>query len=232
MKALVVDDDRVLADLLVFTLRKAGYQAIQAFDGPSALEKWESDQPDIILLDVNLPARVPPLDGFTICQRIRQVSDVPIIMLTVRGDEDDIVKGLRLGADDYVLKPFSPRQLVARVESVLRRTGKTAAPATYQWDGLEFDPGKREVSLPDGQVVDLTPLENRLFVCLIQQAGQFIPVDDLIASIWGPELASRDMLRQLVRRLRSKFGQGQSPPLEISNIPGLGYGLLNPPERD
>ncbi|MFO7585918.1 MAG: response regulator, partial [Anaerolineales bacterium] len=121
MKILVVEDDRVVADLIVFTLRRAGYEAVMANDAVSALRRWQEDQPGLILLDINLPGTPDLKNGFAICKRIRKESDLPIILLTVRGDEDDIVNGLEAGADDYILKPFSPRQLVARIQAVLRR---------------------------------------------------------------------------------------------------------------
>ena len=125
MKILVVDDDRVVADLVAFTVRRAGYEAIMANDARSALRHWLDDKPDLILLDVNLPGTNELKDGFAICKHIRSESDVPIILLTVRGEEEDIVYGLEAGADDYVLKPFSPRQLVARIQTVLRRLHTT-----------------------------------------------------------------------------------------------------------
>ena len=125
MKALVVDDDLVLADVLAFTLRREGFEVLLAYDGVMALERWEQEQPDIVVLDVNLPRR----NGFEVCREIRQQGSTPIILLTVRGEEDDIVKGLQIGADDYIVKPFSPRQLVARVNAILRRaTQMSAAP--------------------------------------------------------------------------------------------------------
>jgi DNA-binding response OmpR family regulator len=228
MKALVVDDDRVLADLLAFTLRREGFKVVQAFDGESALSLWEAEDPDIILLDVNLPRRVPALDGFLICARIREASDTPIILLTVRSEEDDIVRGLEMGADDYILKPFSPRQLVARVQAVLRRTGKSLSPEVYSFAGVTFDPGKREIRLVENEAV-LTHLESRLLECLFLRAGQYVPVDDLMAQVWGHGQATRDMLRQLIRRLRSKIEQPPEGPLLIANLPGLGYGLFSRP---
>jgi len=120
MKVLIVDDDRALADVVAFTLRREGFQIVQAYDGEAALQRWNEELPDLVVLDVNLPR----LDGFAVCQRIREQSDTPILLLTVRGDEDDVVHGLGLGADDYVTKPFSPRQLVARAQAVLRRAGR------------------------------------------------------------------------------------------------------------
>jgi DNA-binding response OmpR family regulator len=226
MKALVVDDDRVLADLLAFTLRKEGFQVVQAFDGPTALERAEAEQPDIILLDVNLPQRVPPLDGFAVCARIREFSDTPIILLTVRGDEDDIVHGLSVGADDYILKPFSPRQLSARIQAVLRRAGKSTSPAVFEMDDLIFDPGRREIRLPGERAITLTPLENRLFESLCRRPGHFILVEDLINEVWGYDQGDRVMLRQVVRRLRSKLETFATCPVLIENLPGGGYGVF------
>jgi DNA-binding response OmpR family regulator len=225
MKALVVDDDRVLADLLAFTLRKEGFQVVQAHDGPTALERAETELPDIILLDVNLPRTVPPMDGFIVCARIREFSDTPIILLTVRADEDDIVHGLSVGADDYILKPFSPRQLAARVQAVLRRAGKATAPAVFEFDGLMFDPGQREVRVTGEEPVTLTQLENRLLESLCRRPDHFVPVTDLINDVWGYDQGDRVMLRQVVRRLRSKLETIPECPVLIENLPGGGYRL-------
>jgi len=225
VKALVVDDDRVLADLVAFTLRREGYQVVQAFDGPTALQRWQDEQPDVIVLDVNLPKTVPPLDGFTVCQRIREQANTPIILLTVRGEEDDIVKGLKLGADDYMLKPFSPRQLVARIEAVLRRVGKAPAPTIRQTGSLTFDPGRRTVQIGEGEPISLTALESRLLDVLTLNAGQILPNETIISHVWGLDGADRDMLRQLVRRLRGKIEPDSTNPRFIETIPGLGYGF-------
>ena len=221
MKALVVDDDRVLADLTAFALRRAGFDVIQAFDGEVALRRWEAEQPDLIILDVNLPR----VDGFTVCRRIRAVAATPIIMLTVRDKEDDIVRGLNLGADDYMAKPFSPRQLVARSLTVLRRAGKTLAPSVRQAGSLSFDSSRREVRRDDGPPVTLTPLEGRLLDLLMTNAGQILPSETIIDQVWGPEGGDRDMLRQLVRRLRARIEPDPAHPTLLETIPGLGYGL-------
>src|SRR5687768_11568434 len=155
MKVLVADDDRVLADLVAFTMRRETFQVVQAYDGEMAWQRWQEERPDLAILDVNLPK----LDGFALCQRIRAESDTPIILLTVRGEEDDIVHGLQLGADDYIVKPFSPRQLVARAQAVLRRAGKAPLPAVRQVGELTLDPSRREARFaPDGPIIPLTPL--------------------------------------------------------------------------
>jgi DNA-binding response OmpR family regulator len=235
MKALIVDDDRVLADVLAFTLRREGFQVHLAYDGEAALDRWVEERPDLIVLDVNMPR----LDGFSVCQRIREVEDTPIILLTVRGEEDDIVHGLKLGADDYITKPFSPRQLVARTHAVLRRAGRSAAPAIRQTGDLMLDPSRRELRIGGGEPVPLTPLESRLLDYLMLNAGHVLTAEGIISHVWGPEGGDRDMLRQLIHRLRGKVAQACSADVGeptcqayIETVPGLGYGLVIPPPSE
>jgi DNA-binding response OmpR family regulator len=237
MKALVVDDDRVLADVLAFTLRREGFEVVLAHDGEAALRCWTEEQPDLVVLDVNMPR----LDGFAVCRRIRAQADTPIILLTVRGEEDDIVHGLGLGADDYITKPFSPRQLVARAHAVLRRAGKATAPAIRQAGELALDPSRRELSIGEGEAVSLTPLESRLLDYLMLNAGHVLTAEAIITHVWGAEGGDRDMLRQLVHRLRLKIAQacgtGTDEPalataVHIETVPGLGYGLTVSPSAD
>jgi len=232
MKVLIVDDDRVLADVLAFTMRRAGYQIIQAFDGEAALQLWAEDRPDLIVLDVNLPK----IDGFAVCRYIREQANTPILLLTVRDEEDDIVHGLELGADDYITKPFSPRQLVARAQAVLRRAGKIPAPAIRQVGELTLDPSRREMRFGDGEAVSLTPLESRLLDYLMLNAGHVLTTEAIIEHVWGPDGADRDMVRQLIHRLRGKITQACRlwcesdliQPDYIETVPGLGYGLTIP----
>jgi DNA-binding response OmpR family regulator len=222
MKILVVDDDRVLADVVAFTLRREGFEVLQAYDGTAGLQRWLAENPDLIILDVNMPQ----VDGFEVCRRVRSQSNTPIILLTVRGEEDDIVVGLEIGADDYIVKPFSPRQLVARVKAILRRVGQQLPKVELQAGDLRLLPGKREVFLgPDNEPVPLTPLENHLLECLMVNAGRVLTFDMIIDHVWGPAGADRDMLRQLVHRLRVKIEEDPSKPVYIQTVPGLGYGL-------
>ena len=226
MKILVVDDDRVVADLVVFTLRRAGFEATIANDATSALRRWIEDKPDLIVLDINLPGTSELQDGFAICKHIRGESDVPIILLTVRGEEEDIVYGLEVGADDYLLKPFSPRQLVARVQAVIRRArvlNMPSPPAKLSVDGLDFTPRLREAQLSNGVVTKLTPLESRLLEYLMLNAGIVLTFNDLISDVWGAGGGNSEMLRQLVRRLRAKIETDPTNPYYIQNLPGLGY---------
>ena len=222
MKVLIVDDDLVLADVVAFALRREGFDVIQAFDGPSALASWAEEKPDLLILDVNLPK----MDGFTVVQRIRREADTPIIMLTVRSENGDVVRGLELGADDYITKPFSPGQLVARARAVLRRMGTPSSPAPRRVGSMELAPSRRELMLGRHNTVALTPLEGRLLDCLMVNVGQILTYDVIIDNVWGPRGGDRDMLRQLVRRLRSKIETDSLETAYIKTVPGLGYGLV------
>ncbi|MBN1876645.1 MAG: response regulator transcription factor [Anaerolineae bacterium] len=234
MKALVVDDDRVLADVVGFTLRREGFEVIQAHDGYTAVRRWSELQPDIVILDVNLPNG----NGFEICRQIRERADTPIIMLTVRDDEDDIVHGLGMGADDYVTKPFSPRQLIARVQAVIRRTGKIPTRAIRHIGVLTLLPEYRQLQCENREPVPLTRLENRLLDYLVLNAGRVLSSEMLIDYVWGMDGGDNDMLRQLIHRLRSKIAQACDNTGDvlaaayIETIPGLGYIIHAPAQTD
>lgn len=221
MKALVVDDDRALADLVAFTLRREGIQVTKAHNGQAAWKAWQADQPDFVVLDVNLP----DTDGFTLCQQMRAEADVPIIMLTVRGEDDDVVRGLELGADDYVHKPFSPRQLVARIQAVLRRAGKPAAATMMRVGNLALDSDRRLVQIGQDKSVQLTSLETKLLDYLMLNAGHILTIEAIMEQVWGAEGADRDMLRQLIHRLRRKIEPDPANPIYIETVFGVGYGL-------
>ena len=146
MKTLIVEDDLSLSDVLAFTLRRAGYEVVTAFDGLTALQQWQAEQPDLILLDLNLPR----LDGLAVCRQIRSQAQTPIIILSVRSDDEMIVRGLELGADDYMVKPFSPNQLLARIKAVLRRAGVAETAVTLEAAGLAFQRSRNEVQIAGG----------------------------------------------------------------------------------
>ncbi len=222
MKVLVVDDDRVLADVVAFTLRREGLDVLLAYDGEMGLKRFSEENPDLVVLDVNMPK----IDGFEVCRRIRATSQTPILLLTVRGEEDDIVNGLEIGADDYVVKPFSPRQLVARAKAILRRVGNRSIPVDICVGDLQLVPGKREVICSNKTPpIQLTALEYRLLECLMMNPGQVLTFEIIIDHVWGPAGADRDMVRQLVHRLRFKIEPDPSEPVYIQSVPGLGYGL-------
>lgn len=221
MKTLIVDDDRTLADVLAFTMRREGFEILLAYDGRMAVQRWKEEDPDLIILDVNLPI----MDGFEVCAQIRKTSSTPILLLTVRDEEDDIVRGLRLGADDYITKPFSPRQLVARAQAILRRSGRSPSTTYREFGPLKFDLNRREVLVGTEKTVQLTALESRLLDLLMRNPGQVMTIEMIIDSVWGPRGGDRDMVRQLVHRLRTKLEPDPEFPVYIHNIPRLGYSL-------
>ena len=219
MKALIVDDDLALADVLSFTMRRAGFEVVVAHDGIAALERWREELPDLVILDLNLPR----LDGSQVCRQIRRDSDTPIIMLTVRGDEDDVVHGLEQGADDYIVKPFSPRQLVARAEAVLRRTRVALPRGPLTVGDLTLEAGRVRIRGHGEMEAQLTRLEGRLLEALMLNARQVVPSESLIDAVWGPSGGDRSMLKQLVYRLRQKVEPDPSHPGHIRHVSGTGY---------
>ena len=223
MKALVVDDDLALADVVSFTLRRAGYEVVVANDGLAALARWEQENPDFIILDLNLPK----LGGLEVCRQIRAQSDVPILILSVRSEDDDIVTGLDQGADEFIVKPFSPRQLVARIEAVLRRARNgDSARDGFSVGELTLDPARGEVSVGGALQSHLTRLENELLKTLILNRDQVLTSDLLIDRVWGPGGGDRAMLKQLVYRLRRKIEKASPGCAHIEAIPGVGYSFV------
>ena len=229
MKILAVDDDLELLSLIGFALRQAGYLVIDAADGLAALQAFEREQPDLVLLDVNLPG----LNGFEVCRRIRAQSATPIMILTVHSAEEDEVKGLDLGADDYLTKPFSPRTLLARVRALLRRGEATQAESEpkergYSVGDLALDVENQAVSVQGGPSVRLTNLEFRLLQFLLVNAGHTLPMERLTQHVWGYRgTGDRQLLKQLVHRLRQKIEQNPTEPEYVITVPSIGY-VLHP----
>lgn len=221
MKILIVEDDLSLADVIGFTLRRAGFAVTTAYDGEDALIAWAEESPALILLDLNLPK----VDGLTVCRRIRAESKTPIIILSVRAGDEAVVTGLELGADDYIVKPFSPSQLVARVRAVLRRVETAPLPGPLRAGDLVLDRSRSEVQRREQPPLRLTPLETRLLESLMINAGQVMPADLLIDAVWGIDGGDRAMLKQLVYRMRSKLEADGQPNL-IETLPGIGYALV------
>ena len=221
MKVLVVDDDLELLGLIGFALRQAGYLVIEASDGPAALATFAREQPDLVILDVNLPE----LSGFEVCRQIRAEAATPVMLLTVRSSEEDQVRGLDGGADDYLTKPFSPRTLLARVRALLRRA-EIDRPATLTTGDLALDPERQAVSVRGAAPVRLTSLEFRLLQYLLANAGHTIPADRLTNHVWGYRgLGDKQLLKQLVHRLRQKIEQNPAEPQYVVTVSGIGYML-------
>jgi phosphate regulon transcriptional regulator PhoB len=226
-KILVVDDEQSITDLLEYNLRQNGYQVVVARDGHQALRMARTEQPDLIVLDLMLPGP----DGFDICRELRRegsltLSSVPIIMLTARDEEVDRVVGLELGADDYVTKPFSVRELMARVKAVLRRVGPAgSADSVYRIGLLEVDTLAREVRL-EGVPLSLTRLEFDLLETLARHAGQVLSREQLLDQVWSYDYyGDARAVDSAVKRLRAKLRQAGCDPDTISTVRGVGYRL-------
>jgi DNA-binding response OmpR family regulator len=220
VKLLLVDDDADLRAVTSFALQQAGFLVVGAASVPAAVAAFEAEGPDLVLLDINLPGG----SGFDVCSAIRRGSRVPIMMLTVRGEEEDLVRALELGADDYLTKPFSPRTLIARVKALLRRAGLESGGRTEVGD-LVLDAEALTLRIGTARSVRVTRLEFRFLQLLFAHAGQPVHTDRLLAHVWGHKGGGdRQVLKQLVHRLRLKLGEEFAGD-RIETIPAVGYRL-------
>ncbi len=228
-KVLIIDDDRKHSELLEAYFKRFGIKLICALEAEDGFRKLNREDPDLLLLDVMLPGK----DGFEICREVRKTSDIPIIMLTARGEVIDRVSGLELGADDYIGKPFEPRELVARVQAILRRsTSSSPAGTKLEFDGLTIDTETRAV-IVDGNSVDLTSMEFELLLILARRRGKKLSRDEILSELRGIDAAiltrSVDIM---VSRLRNKLGDSVKPPRFIQTIWGRGYSFIGIPAQD
>ena len=219
-RILVVDDEPMVREVLVGYLKRDGYTVDEAADGQQALNLAAANKPDLILLDVMLPE----VDGFAVLTRIRQTSSVPVILLTARSEEPDRVVGLELGADDYVVKPFSPREVMARVRSVMRRTHASPLPDRLEFDGLIVDGSSREVEC-DGRAVELTPKEFDLLAYLAASPRIAMSRSELLEQVWDSSADYQDpsTVTVHVARLRQKIETDPESPRWITTVRGVGY---------
>jgi DNA-binding response OmpR family regulator len=228
-RILIVDDEPRYLRLLEANLRTEGYDVVTAADGQKAIDLFSAAPADLVLLDVMMPN----LDGFETCQRLRQFSNVPIIMLTARGDEQDRVKGLDVGADDYITKPFSATELMARVRAVLRRSRITRSSAQNRYfthGALKIDFARAEVWQGEQQVF-LSATEYRLLLQFADHVGKILSAEELLTSVWGPEYRNdKEILWVSIARLRQKLEDDSHNPRHIVTRSGLGY--LMPPVED
>jgi DNA-binding response OmpR family regulator len=222
MKVLIADDDRDLLELIGFALTQAGFFVLKAADGTAALRMFEAEAPDLLVLDINMPGAT----GFQVCAAVRARSSVTVMMLTVRSEEEDLVKALELGADDYLTKPFSPRTLLARVRALLRRAGmESSAPLAAGRVALNMN--EHTVRIGDAAPVRLTKLELRLLHMLLANAGRTVSSDRLLVQIWGHRNSGdRQLLKQLVHRLRQKIEADPAVPRVLQTAAGAGYKLV------
>jgi DNA-binding response OmpR family regulator len=225
----VVDDDPGILKLVSLNLQLEGFRVVTAADGKEAVQLVHDEQPALVLLDVMMPV----MDGFQACERIREFSEVPIIMLTAKGGIEDVVRGLDTGADDYVVKPFSINELVARVKAVLHRTKfpqEMPQPAFASGD-LCIDFAQHQVKISDSEIV-LPPTEYRILCLLARNAGRVITHEQLLTEVWGREYrGDTHILQVAVARLRKRLGDDPSNPKYIATRPGIGYTFKKPREE-
>ncbi len=219
---LLIDDDQVLLELLSDHLRMAGYRPLLATNGPDGLRLAAMDNPDLVVLDVMMPG----MDGWEVCRKLREGSTIPIIMLTAKGEEYDKLRGFRLGVDDYVTKPFSFAELVARVGAILARSRRgSQMPLVVSEGDLNIDFDQRRVTVA-GQSVDLTPTEYRLLETLARHAHRTVPIEKLLAEVWGPEYAGEiEYVKHYIWALRRKIEADPGDPKHILTERGFGYRL-------
>lgn len=229
MRILIVDDDRELTDLLQFAFQRAGFSPVVAHDAPEAMRTFDADRPDLVVLDVNLGAS----NGLDLLRELRRgAARVPIVMLTALDSEDDKIRGLELGADDYVTKPFSHRELIARVRAHLRRSGRDVpeaetSPRTLRSGPLELNAAEHVVRL-DGKRVELTVTEFRLLHTLMRESGSVVSTRALLKRVWGyDDPTATDVVRVTVHRLRRKLGDDAATPRLLHTVAGVGV-MLKP----
>lgn len=225
-KILVVDDEERMARFIRLNLEHDGFLVIEAYRGMDAIRLLREQLPDMMLLDVMMP----DIDGFEVLKMVREVSAVPVIMLTAKGEEDDRIKGLEMGADDYITKPFSPRELTSRVKAVLRRvetTGTGAGEVIEVDEHLKLDFDRREVWL-DGKLIKLRPTEYRLLYHLVQNAGWVLTYDQILTKVWGYEYRDEPhYVRLYVNYLRQKLEKDPADPKYILTERGVGYRFVD-----
>jgi DNA-binding response OmpR family regulator len=225
-RILVVDDEERMVRFIRLNLEHDGFQVAEAFRGAQAIQRLRDTMPDLVLLDVMLP----DIDGFEVLKMIREISSVPVIMLTAKGEEDDRVRGLELGADDYITKPFSPREMVSRVRAVLRRVAQETGGIhglIEVDDRLKIDFDRREIWV-DGKLVKLRPTEYRLLYHLVQNAGWVVTHDQLLAKVWGYEYRDEPhYVRLYINYLRQKLEEDPANPKYILTERGVGYRFVD-----
>jgi DNA-binding response OmpR family regulator len=228
-KVLIIDDDKKHSELLQAYFTRFGIKLICAYDATEGFKKLSREDPDLLLLDIMLPGK----DGFEICREVRKTSNIPIIMLTARGDVIDRVSGLELGADDYIGKPFEPRELVARVQATLRRSESTGGGVDeLNFEGLSINTDSRSVRVDD-KAVDLTSMEYELLLLLARRPGKKLSRDDILSELRGIDAAiltrSVDIM---ISRLRQKLGDSVKPARFIQTVWGRGYSFVGKPLAD
>ena len=223
-RVLLVDDDETLVRLLSFALDQGGFEVTVARNGAEAVSETAETQPDLVILDIMMPV----MDGWEACARICELSDAPVVILSAKTTESDVVRGLELGADDYVKKPFSVQELLARLKALLRRNRSAAAderPAVLMEGGLKIDRIRHTATLDD-QPLPLTPTEFKLLTFLVENSGRAVPQEEILIQVWGPEYArEKQYLKLFVHTLKKKIEADPARPRYLHTVRGVGYRL-------
>lgn len=228
MKILLADDDIDLLDVTAYALRREGFAVILATDGAQALRRWQQERPDLVVLDVNMPQQ----DGFAVCRQIRHAGPTPVVLLTALNREEQIIRGFEAGADDYITKPFSPRQLAMRLRAIWRRSanGEPEPTRELRLGPLVLDAESHDVWL-DARPIRLTPIEFRLLFILVANSGRVVSTARLVEYAWGYDGGDVSLLKTHVSHLRKKLGLPLDGLGEIRAIPSVGYRLSCADER-
>jgi DNA-binding response OmpR family regulator len=219
-RALVVDDEPQMVGIVAYALETQGFQVTTAYDGRQALEKIEADPPDLVVLDVMLPK----VNGWQVCRTVRETTTIPVILLTAKDEDEDIIRGLEIGADDYITKPFKPREVALRALAVVRRSGWEKTPPRVTLGGLEIDTEKHSATL-DGEPLQLTPNEFKLLDCLAHNAGRVLSWQSILKTAWEVETSEggREMVKTAIYRLRQKIESEPDSPRYLLTVRGIGY---------
>jgi DNA-binding response OmpR family regulator len=226
VRVLLVDDDVDSLDVTAYALRRSGHEVVLATDGLQALQRWKAEQPEVVVLDVGLPR----MNGFDVCRSIREGSATPVILLTARNDEEQMLKGFRAGADDYITKPFSPRVLEARIQAVWARVSgnpKSELRRELVIGSIVIDCDSHEAYV-ESQTVRLTPIEYRLLHVLALNSGRGVSNERLVDAAWGFGAGDISLLKTHISHIRKKLKLGAQADADISSIPGVGYRLTAP----
>lgn len=219
-RVLVVDDEPQMVGIVAYALETQGFDVMTAYDGQQALDKIEVARPDLVVLDVMLPK----VHGFEVCRRVREGTTIPVILLTAKKEDEDVIQGLELGADDYITKPFNPREVALRAQAVLRRSGWGRAQPIITINGLQIDTLSHQATL-NGQPLHLTHNEFRLLVCLARNTGRVLSWQSLLKTAWDVEIwdGGKEMVKTAIYRLRQKIEAEPENPCYILTVRGVGY---------
>ena len=225
LRILIVEDEPELVGILTFLLKGEGYDIDVAFDGEKALSEIQSNPPDMVLLDIMLPK----MNGFELCNMIRRDTSIPVIILSAKIDDEYVIKGLELGADDYITKPFNHRELILRVNRLLTRTGKNKRTNAIVIGNIKILPASKEV-FADSRKINVTPIEYRLLHCLAFNENRVLSWQSLLNEVWGREKweGGNELVKVNIRRLRKKIEPDPSNPIYIINVWGMGYKMVCP----